>query len=181
VRQIHADDQAERDGIPVTTVARTLLDLAEVLTPQKLERAVDQAERLELFDLRAVDALRERSHGRRGLAALDAVLADYRGPVPIRSELERQFLDLCRKANLPPPAVNALIAGIEVDAVWHDQRVAVELDGYDYHRTRQAFERDRVRDGVLQLAGYRVLGVTYRRLTTEPKQVISDLRALLGI
>ena len=177
--QLHRDDRTQRDGIPVTTVARTLLDLAEVVRPRQLERAVDQAERLELFDLRAIEALRERSHGRHGLAALEAVLSEYGGPAPTRSELERRFVNLCRKANLPPPAINSFIAGFEVDAAWHDERVAVELDSYGFHRTRQAFERDRARDGVLQLEGYRVLRLTHRRLEKEEAEVVSTLRSLL--
>lgn len=178
-RQLHPDDRAGRCGIPVTTVARTLLDLAEVLRPRQLERAIDQAELLQLFDLRAIERLKERSHGHRGLAALNRLVADYRGPTPTRSELERQFLDLCRKARLPAPATNSFVAGFEVDAVWHDGRLVVELDGYRYHGTRQAFERDRVRDGVLQLEGYRVLRVTHRRLQKEPVAVVSTLRSLL--
>jgi hypothetical protein len=136
---------------------------------------------MQVFDLRAIERLKERNPGRRGLAALDHVLASYVGPAPTRSELERLFLKLSRKAILPLPAVNCLIAGLEVDFAWLGQRVVVELDGYRYHGTRQAFERDRVRDSVLQVAGYRVLRVTYRRLMTEPERVVADLRSLIGL
>lgn len=177
--QLHSEDGAVRDGIPVTSVARTLLDLAEVVRPEQLGRAVEAAERMGLFDLRAVERLIARSHGRHGLRALNAALENYR-PLPFtRSELERRFLDLCEQAGLPRPAANLFIAGAEVDMSWPDHRLALELDGHDSHRTRAAFERDRVRDASLQLAGYRVLRITYRRLEQEPGEVVSAVRALL--
>ena len=141
------------DGIPVTSVARTLLDLAA--TPGvDLRRALDQAERLELFDLGAVDRMLRRSRGRPGVRALKTVLRDYREPLAyLRSDLERLFLDLCREAGLPLPAVNVFLGDIEVDFLWEQQKLVVELDGYDFHSTRAAFEEDRKRDSSLQLAG----------------------------
>jgi hypothetical protein len=178
--QLVAEDHAEADGIPVTSVARTLLDLAEFVPARLLERALEQAERLELFDLGAIERLIARSHGRHGLRALATALDAYRDPPPLtRSELERRFLDLCAKAGLPLPSLNACIAGIEVDAVWHEERLIVELDGHNYHRTRLAFERDRQRDATLQIAGYRVVRFTYRRLVNEPGAVIETIRSLL--
>jgi len=98
-----------------------------------------------------------------------------------RSELEHRFLELCRAAGLPRPAVNAVIAGYEVDALWPSARVVVELDGYAFHRTREAFERDRVRDGALQLAGYRVLRVTHRRLERDAAAIVDVVRSLLAV
>jgi very-short-patch-repair endonuclease len=97
-----------------------------------------------------------------------------------RSELERWFAELCRDAGLPPPALNSFIAGFEVDVIWHEGRVVVELDGHEFHRTRAAFERDRARDAALQVAGYRVLRITHRRLQREPDAVIGQLRSLLA-
>jgi hypothetical protein len=97
-----------------------------------------------------------------------------------RSELERRFLALCRDAGLPAPAANAWIVDQEVDVLWADQRLVVELDGHRFHRTRTAFERDRIRDTVLQVAGYRVLRVTQLRLDSEPASVIADVRSLLS-
>jgi very-short-patch-repair endonuclease len=164
----------------VTSVARTLLDLAGVVRLRLLERAIDQAERLQIFDLRAIQRLKERNPRRCGQAALDQVLTYYAGPAPTRSELEQIFLHLCRRAQLSLPAVNCFIAGFEVDIAWIDRRVIVELDGYRYHGTRLAFERDRSKDAALQVAGYRVLRVTYRRLMREPEGVVADLRALLA-
>jgi REase_MTES_1575 len=96
-----------------------------------------------------------------------------------RSELERRFLDLCAEAGLATPSLNLWIEGHEVDAVWEEQRVVVELDGHEFHGTRAAFERDRARDAALQVAGYRVLRITARRLVSQPAAIIADLGALL--
>jgi hypothetical protein len=179
VRNLHPEDRAVRDGIPVTSVARTLLDYAEVARRDQLARAFEEAERRELLDMRAVEELLDRSDGRRGQRALTTVIAGY-APEPrfTRSDLERLLLALCRDYGLPLPAMNLWIAGHEVDAVWPDLLV-VEVDGYKYHRTRAAFERDRRRDADLQVAGYRVLRITYRRLVEEPAAVAESIRALL--
>lgn len=179
VRGLAHEDRATRDGIPVTAVARTLLDLAEVAPAPQLERAVEEAQRLRLLDLAAIQGVCERSHGRHGLRALRAVLADAREPLPVRSELERRFARLCEEADLPPPALNVTVAGFEVDAYWPRGRLIVELDGFAYHRSRAAFERDRLRDADLQLAGYRVLRITARRLDREPAAIAAALRMLL--
>ena len=170
-----------RDAIPVTSISRTLMDLAQVLQPLYLRRALDESERLGVFDLRALERLIGRSQGHRGLRTLGNVLTDYRGPPPLtRSELERRFLELCRDAGLPMPQVNVLVAGIVVDMVWHESRLVVELDGHSYHRTRAAFENDRIRDATLQAAGYRVIRITHRRLEREPAGVVDLLRGLLS-
>jgi len=181
VRRLHPDDRALCRAIPVTTVARTLLDLAELLHPHELETAFEEAERLRLLDIRAVECLCRRTRGRRGLRPLRALVAEQRWPLPAtRSELERRFLDVCRRAGLPPPEVNTVIAGLEVDAAWADRCLVVELDGHAYHRTRAAFERDRIRDATLQLAGYRVLRVTHARLEREPNAIAEAVRSLLA-
>lgn len=181
-RRLHPDDGTVRDGIPVTTVARTLLDLAETLPPTQLQRAFEEAERLGLLDMRQIERLFERSRGRRGLKPLAALIEEHRGPTPMtRSELERRFLDLCGDAGLPPPVVNATVAGMEVDMLWPEQRLVVELDGHAYHRTRAAFERDRVRDAALQQADHRVLRVTDRRLGTQPAVVAATVQSLLDL
>ena len=97
-----------------------------------------------------------------------------------RSELERRFLALCRKHELPLPITNPIVEGFEVDAVWAHRRLVVELDGYEFHRTRASFERDRQRDAALLLAGYRVLRVTWWRLVHEPGAIAETIRRLLG-
>ena len=150
-----------------------------MLRRRELERAVEAAERLDLFDLDEVDRLLDRSRGRRGRRALRYVLLDYREPSFMRSELERRFVDLCREAGLPTPATNLWIAGGEADVAWPDHRLVVELDSHAFHRTRAAFERDRKRDAALQLAGYRVLRVTHRRLEREPDELVAAMASLL--
>jgi very-short-patch-repair endonuclease len=178
-RRLSAADRAEHEGIPVTSVARTLVDLAGVVDRRRLRRAVDEAERQQLFDLAPVERLLRR--GRHGAAALRAILDNYRDPPSAtRSELERRFIELCRDAGLPPPRVNSLVAGVEVDVAWPRQRLVVELDGYAFHRTRTEFERDRERDMLLQLAGYRVVRITHRRLERRPASVLAEIRALLS-
>jgi hypothetical protein len=181
VRALDPRDRTSRDGIPVTTVPRTLLDLAEVLPGDRLERAVEEADRLHLLHAKELSRMMERSPGRHGLKLLRAVLEAYRLPSHTRSELERAFLDVVQGAGLPPPTTNALVAGFEVDAVWLDRKVVVELDGFAYHGTRQAFERDRERDATLQIAGYRVLRLTWRRIRSDPAGVVRVLRRLLAL
>jgi hypothetical protein len=118
---------------------------------------------------------------RPGVRALKAALHDYREPLAyIRSDLEQLFLDSCREAGLPLPAVNVFLGDKEVDALWKEQKVVVELDGYGSHSSRAAFEEDRARDAALRLAGYRVLRITDRRLEREPQAVFSDVRRLLA-
>jgi restriction endonuclease-like protein/putative AbiEi antitoxin of type IV toxin-antitoxin system len=178
--RLDPEDRTIVDGIPVTSVERTLLDLAEVVPRRLLERALEQAEQLRLLDVRAIDRVIDRAHGRHGIRGLRAALGAYRSTLHVtRSGLERRFLALCHEAGLPRPAVNVWLAGMEVDVVWRDCRLAVELDTHAHHGTRAAFERDRARDAALQLAGYRVLRVTDRRLDAEPEAVMKTVRSLL--
>jgi hypothetical protein len=182
VRHLHPDDWTVHDGIPVTTVARTLLDLAEVLRPREVERAFDEAERLRLLDLRAVEAVCARAHGRRGLKLLRPLLDDRRPSlVDAWSPLEAIFLPFCRDHGIPLPAINAAVGEYTVDALWAKQGLVVELDSWEFHgKTRAAFEADRRRDAVLQVAGYRVVRLTWRRLHREPSDAARELRALLA-
>jgi very-short-patch-repair endonuclease len=179
VRSLIDTDRTVIDGIPVTSLARTLLDYAEVARPQELRHALEAAERRELFDLRAIRELLARCKGRRGGKALKAAIAELTGPAPwTRSELERRFLELIRQHELPEPHANVLVEGHLVDFHWPRQRLVVEVDGFEFHRSRRAFENDRARDAALQLAGQRVVRVTHRQLG-EPAVVISRLCALL--
>jgi very-short-patch-repair endonuclease len=180
-RELRGRDRARRAGIAVTSVPRTLLDLGGVVPAAQLARAFEEAERLDLLDMRAIEDVCRRGRGRRGLGALMRILADHTDSAPaIRSELERAFVDLCEVHRLSRPQVNALAAGFEVDALWPRQRLVVELDGYAFRRTRGAFERDRHRDATLLLAGYRVLRFTHRRLQREPAAIAATLRAALA-
>jgi aryl-alcohol dehydrogenase-like predicted oxidoreductase len=131
-------------------------------------------------DVRALSALCDRSPGRRGLKPLRALIADKTlyGP-DTKRELEARFFEFCRAFGLPLPACNVLVEGFLVDAYWPEQHLIVELDSWQFHQGRAAFERDRERDSVLQAAGYRVVRITWRRLTEEPAAVAALLRALL--
>ncbi len=178
--KLHPADQTLHDGIPVTAIPRTLLDLAATLSPTQQDHAFWEAERLGLIDPHELRAFLARSHGRRGMARL-RLLADRLLPpeLTVRSPLERRFYELVRDAGLPPPALNVKVEGFEVDACWAEQRLVVELDGHAYHRGVDAFERDRRRDTRLQLAGYRVLRITQRRLDYESSSVLDELGRLI--
>jgi very-short-patch-repair endonuclease len=173
------------DGIPCTTLARTLLDLAEVVSPRSLERAIEQAEVMRLFDLRAVDEVLARANGRRGAAKLSAVLAGLEEPALTDTEVEERFLSLCRAASLPSPEVNQWLdiddePTIKADFLWRAQRLVIETDGWESHGTRQAFERDRRRDERLKLAGYEPLRFTRRRIVSDPGGVMKTVVQLLA-
>lgn len=175
--------EAERTmhrGLPVTSVARTILNLADRLSPAALARVVERADTLGLFDLRAIDATLARHPNRRGAAPLAAILDAYREDTLTRSELEAAFLLLCAEHQLPRPTTNTLIEGHEVDFLWRAQRLIAETDGRRHHTTRAAFERDRARDARLTVAGYCVLRFTHRQVTREPQAVARTLAALLS-
>lgn len=178
--KLHPEDVATVDGIPVTSIARTLLDLSSTLTTDRLLRVIEHAVQLGLFDLNALDRAIARAPRRSGIKALRSVVAAYREPPRTRSELEREFFDLIRASGLPQPLVNAKLAGLEVDFLWPSGLV-VELDGRGYHTSPRAFEVDRIRDAKLQRAGCRVLRITYRRLREDPAGVLADVRALLAL
>ncbi len=178
--KLRDDEITREDGIPVTTVARTLLDLAAVIDRGQLARAVEQADRLRAFDLRAVEAVLSHARRRSGTVALRDVLAEYREPADIRSELERRFVALLPRSRLPTPHVNVLVGGFVVDFLWPQSRLVVELDGRAYHTSPRAFERDRVRDAKLQRAGYRVMRITHRRLRDDPAGILEDIAALVA-
>jgi very-short-patch-repair endonuclease len=172
-------------GVPCTTLARTMLDVAESAAPREVERAVERAEVLRLLDMSEIDDVLARSDGRRGAARLRAVLSHIRlGATLTRSELEERFLALCRDARLPRPEVNAWLAlapnGFEVDFLWRPERLAVEVDGHAAHGTRRAFEDDRRRDAVLLLAGWRVVRFTWRQVSDEGARAAATVAALLG-
>lgn len=176
------DEITLKDGIPTTTLARTLLDLAAVLRPDALERAMEQAEILRLTDVLSLDELLTRHPAARGAKALRRILAvtDLDANIT-RSELEARFLSFLDAADLPRPNVNTIIEGMEVDFAWPEHRVIVELDGFAFHATRRAFEDDRARDRRLQACGWRVIRITWRQLHDEPQRLAAELAALLGL
>jgi very-short-patch-repair endonuclease len=170
-----------RHGLRVTTPARTLLDLAASTPRAELERLTEEAQVQKLASTAELLAVIERGAGRPGVVKLRAVLDLIDEPLLTRSEAERRLRDLCRSAALPMPRMNIRRAGWEVDAVWDAQSLVVEVDGHEFHSPKAQFERDRRKDADLMLAGYRVLRITWRRLTREPEQVIALLAAALSL
>jgi predicted transcriptional regulator of viral defense system len=174
---LQADEITKHQGLRVTTPARTLLDLAAILTPRALERALDEAEVKQLYDRTSLDALARAHAGERGARALTQALDEDGEPTLTDSELEELMLALCADHDLPRPEPRAWVAGLRVDFLFAASRLVVETDGYRYHRTRRAFERDRERDAILARAGYRVLRFSHRQLTREPTMVAHTLRS----
>jgi very-short-patch-repair endonuclease len=144
-----------RDGIPVTTPARTLCDLRALLSPAQFSAALREAEFLRL----PID---------------DEFESDG-----TRTDLEQLMLALCRRHRLPQPEVNVKVDRFEVDFLWRAKRLVAEVDGWESHRTRSAFEEDRSRDARLKLLGYEVVRFTWRQLTRDPVGTAKTLRTLL--
>jgi len=174
-------DIVRRHGLRVTTPARTLLDLAGSTPRAELERLVEEAQVQRLVSTGELLAVIERGAGRPGVRKLRGLVDLLDEPAFTRSEAERRLRALCRSAALPLPRMNVQRAGWEVDAVWDDRRLVVEVDGHRFHSTKARFERDRRKDAELMLAGYRVLRLTWHRLTREPEQVIALLAAALAV
>ncbi|MBB4661348.1 very-short-patch-repair endonuclease [Conexibacter arvalis] len=183
-RRVTPADAAAVAGIPVTTVARTLVDLADVLTRDRLAHALGEAERVRGLDARELRAAMERVAHRPGAghARLRAAIADYArtGATLTRSELEIALLAVVRDHGLPAPELNASIEGVEVDAVWRAAGLAVECDGWAFHRGRRAFQRDREKANALQLRGWRVLRFTHADVTERPARVAAAIGAALA-
>ena len=177
-RSLEGRDTTTHEGIPVTTIARTLLDLAATTRSDRLERALAQAERLQLYDHRAITDVLTRNNGHRGTGALARATAAE--PKLTRSELEAKFLALARAAGLVEPAVNTSVAALdhkpcEVDFYFPAHHLVVETDGWETHGTKAAFKSDRRKDAALTAAGYRVMRFTYDDVVYEPDTVIDRL------
>jgi len=170
-----ATDVTVKHGIPVTTPARTLIDLADLLPRRRLERDLDEAAylRLDVTDL-------QPRPGRRGSGTVKELVKRHdAGATRTRSELEERMLSLFHRFRLPAPEVNSSIEGYLVDFVWPEKKLIVETDGWAAHGTRTAFERDRRRDADLLAAGWRVLRISYERLEREPEWVAERIAEAL--
>jgi very-short-patch-repair endonuclease len=178
---IHRDDRAVVKRIPVTSVARTLFDLAEAIDENELEGAFEEADRLRLLEMNALGEVCARGHGRRALRPVQRLIEEARDPDRTRSPLESRFAKFCREYRLPPPVTNVTKFDREVDALWEPARLMVEVDGFSHHSHRAAFERDRARDAAMQADGYRVIRVTHRRLEREPDLLADQIRRLLAV
>jgi hypothetical protein len=179
------DEVAMQKAIPVTSVARTLFDMAVQTRPWEFERLVREAEFLKLPQVPSLGELYARHPRRRGARLVRRTLeglSELRDGTT-RSSLEDRFLRFVRRAGLPLPETNILLrfgeVAYEADCLWRDAGVIVELDGHRAHGTRAAFEKDRERDRRMQVAGWQVIRVTWRQLQT-PVPLIQDLRQLLS-
>jgi hypothetical protein len=174
------EDCISRENIPVTSLPRTLLDQAAVVRFERLQRMLEISEERRLFDLGPVESLLDRTRGHAGWGPLRRAIALYQPPPFTRSHFERRFFEAVLEAGLPRPATNCVAAGFELDVYWPEYRFAVELDVYATHGTHGAFERDRLRQEDLKLAGIEMTRVTDVRFSREPRAVLARVSRLLG-
>lgn len=183
-RRLASDEVTTVRAIPATSPARTLVDLAPMLTAGQLAATLGETDRRGLLNLAAVEVALERVKSRHGQghrrlrAALDAHLRH--GAVLARSELEERFLDLVLDTGLPRPRMNVRIAGFQVDALWPNERLVVELDGWAHHKERAAAAQDREKTNRLQVAGYVVLRFLHGDLVARPAEVATAIGAALA-
>lgn len=180
-RSLPERDIAIREGIPVTSVARTLLNLASGLSPSALERAFLEADRLGvLVDEDLIDCA-SRANGHRGAIKFKQMIMRR---IPdlgdLRSVLEAMFVTLCRDEGIERPETNVLVGTYEVDCIWRSRRLIVELDGYEFHRGLEMFERDAERSNQLRSDGWTVLRFTWRMLTAQPSLVADQVKDVLA-
>jgi len=184
-RTLNPEDVTAVDGIPCTSVARTLLDEAATTDDRGVARMIDRAEQRRIFDLNAIQRVLEHAGGRSGAGRLTRVVA--LDPIPTRSELEERFFAICHRAGLPRPRVNLPIVlddggpHVVADFAWPELHVIVETDGWASHGTRHAFVNDRRRDRRLALADWRVLHFTWHEVAHEPERVAAELGSLLAL
>jgi very-short-patch-repair endonuclease len=174
------DERTEVDGIPVTTVPRTILDCAPTMTERQLERLINEADVLRLYDHLSLPTLLHRYPRRPGSRSLWVALSKRNaGATRTRSDLEELLIDLVDELGLRRPETNAILVidgeTFEIDALWRAERIAVELDSRQFHETPLAFERDRRRDRKLSAAGWRPVRITWRQITEERPAVGDDL------
>lgn len=179
-------DVTVAQGIPVTSIARTQLDLAEMVNRRGVERALDQAEAMNVFDLRALEDQIARNATRPAARVLRSVLREhYIGSTLTWSELEERFLAVVRRHGLPQPELNRFVdlgdgePPVRADFVWRTERILVETDGYKTHKTRQAFEYDRRLSQRAMVAGWQPVRTTARQLEHHPEQVVATVEVLM--
>src|SRR3954469_12503535 len=174
------DEVTVERGIPVTTAARTLLDLAALLDEHRLARAAKRAEALRLASPTSLAELTARYPRRKGTPSVKRLIEEHRiVPTTTASDLERRFLTFLDANELPRPLVNESLDPFTPDFRWPNERLIVELDGFETHGTRQAFERDRARDRQLRTQGWPVTRITARQLENHPEEPAAELNAML--
>jgi predicted transcriptional regulator of viral defense system len=184
-RRLDPDEVTTRNGIPVTTVARTFVDLTDCVNEDRLLRALREAEFKRLLDLDSLNAAVARAHGRRNLKALKRAIALHRPGQIVRGELEHRFAELRRGSGLREPQTNFPITArgrtYILDCYWPEHRLAVELDGRDAHARELAFESDRRRDAALNAIGVRLLRFTWQRVNYDGPELLADLTAAMNL
>lgn len=180
VWSLPAAERCTRDGLPVTSASRTLVDLAGTSSSRRLARVVDRAKRRGKLDLEAIDQALQRRPGSYGGERLQEALRLYRQPVFDRARSELLFLDAIDAVGLSIPSINTWVAGYEIDAYWEAERFAVEVDGWETHGDRRAFENDRLRQEDLKLAGIDSIRIAASRIEREPEAVARRLKLLLS-
>jgi len=178
-RRLDPADRATVDGLPVTTLHRTLVDLADTLTQPKLAKAIHEAEIKRAFDLKQLEEAMSRVPGRKGRYRLRRACEEYRPPPITRSAAETRFRGFLEAAGIPTPESNATRAGYELDCWWPEHRLNVEVDGAATHHTTRAFHADRRRDRALRREGIAVIRVTWADLTTGSAELERDLKEIL--
>jgi len=179
VEELDHRDRGQRNGIPATAPARTLIDFAATASHSESEWAIAEAFALRLVNQPQLVAATERTPNRAGVARVRAILGQPGGPSRTRSGGERAMLRLLRAAHLPPPRTNHVVAGYSADFCWPDERLIVEIDGHEFHSSRTAIERDHRRDLVHREAGYEVLRFTAQQLKDEPVYVATVIARAL--
>lgn len=180
VGRLVAADLRLRDGLPVTAPASTLLDLAGETNHRDIERAVNEALVQRLVSMGDLRSVLERRGGRPGSPVLRRLVDKLEEPSLTRSEAEVRMLELLRRTGLPLPRTNVKVGRYEVDMLWRQERLVVEIDGFAFHSTRAAFERDRRRDADLQARGLKVMRVTWKQIVEEPEATLVRVARLLG-
>ena len=183
-RGLSPDEVTSVDGIPATTVARTIFDLAATEPRRRVERAIHEAEVQRTLDLDELEAIVSRSPHTRGVRPIRSILAERDfGSVNTKEQLEERFIALLEEEGLPLPETNRWMqigdVWIEADCVWPDQRLIAELDSWGVHGTRRRFETDRERDRALHVASWRPIRLTWRHVHHGRSALVADLHGLL--
>lgn len=181
VRALGPQDVGMRSGLPLTSPARTVLDLAVGEPIRVVEQALAEGLRRRMVHRSGLEAMLARCAGRPGTRVLTALIADGDDPAFTRSEAEERLLGLLRAAGLPTPRTNVRVDGHEVDFLWPRERLIVEVDGFAFHSSRVAFERDRRRDAELQASGYLVVRVTWRQIVDEAPALLVRITRVLSV
>jgi very-short-patch-repair endonuclease len=179
VRRLDHVDVTIKDGIPITTVARTVVDLNAVVPDRFVERALEQAYIRRLVPLGAIEDALKRANGRKTRTLRRLIAAEHRTATITHSELEERFLTLIRSSDLPDPELNVRLCGYEVDFLWRAQHRVIEVDGHAYHSTRHAASRDRRKDNDLEMAGFRVTRFTADQVMDDPEDTLERARRVV--